>query len=407
MIKIVIFIYSTKYNNQMEYRGKLWKAVMLALGLTTTSQAEYREPSFQYAESSSYSSSAEPVYEAEQARSQRRRTERARKPDKQKLQKPASRRPQTQKATPPKPRSAKEQYGHDIDSELEAKIDSYIKELKRTGYLSSTDDTSFVVYDIDHNRKLASINEDQAMIAASTQKVYPMLAFEHQVNEGKLWQTPLDSWRLRRSIQASDNSATNAIMRRVAKSLGMQEDRGPQAVQAILDRYYPYFNETRFVEFIPDSGRNAGRTYRNKTSTHDLNIFWNQLWRQNLPRSQQMQQLLELKKRDRIYDDTCIPDGVRHFNKTGTVYGQVSDSGIIVMPGNNSAHHPYTVIAIVEDKTKTNPRNRKESFESWRDKRAEVIRRVSEGVYDALYKMHTGKNYVCRKHNGRHLRGRQ
>ena len=156
------------------------------------------------------------------------------------------------------------------------------------------------------------------------------------------------------------------------------------------------------MEYIP----RGGRTYKNTTSSHDLNIFYNQLWRNNLPYSSEMKRILSLPKTDWLFDRTCIPRGVSQYTKSGTVYGLVADSGILVTRDVQGRQHPYAITVIIEDKTKSYSKNRSRAG-TWTRRRAELIRDISEGVYDFLYRSHIGKPYMCRQHNGRHLGGSQ
>ncbi len=280
-----------------------------------------------------------------------------------------------------------------VNSPLEARMDAFIKEKRASGFLKQTDEISVTVYDITKNNKYASINEDKKRMAASTIKDFVMLAMFHQIKSQQINYTPRIKQLLENSIQHSSNIATNNLM----KFLG-----GPSRIQNILATYYPFFNETKVVEYIPPQGR----TYRNITSTHDLSIFYNQMWHNNLPYSAEMRRILNLPKKDRLFDGTCIPKGTRVLNKTGTVYGLVADSGILIMKGNKGDSHPYIVNVIIEDKTKPHARNRKGAG-SWTRRRSDFIRELSEGVYDYLYKAHTGMPYHCKQHNGVHFGGRQ
>jgi len=107
---------------------------------------------------------------------------------------------------------------------LESNIDAYIKSLRQSGYLSSAHRTSFVVYDILHNRKVASINEDEKLMAASTVKIFVMLAYFDQVKEGRMKHTDVNRALLRRMIQSSDNAATNILMNKL---------RGPRRIERL------------------------------------------------------------------------------------------------------------------------------------------------------------------------------
>ena len=281
-----------------------------------------------------------------------------------------------------------------VDSPLEAGIDRYIKSIRYRHTLASTDKTSFVVYDISKGKKVVSINEDQPMMAASLIKNFVMLVYFHEVRQGRLHHTNQNRLHLKNMIQRSYNSSTNHFIRLLG---------GPHRVNQLLRWNYPVFEHTRIVEYIPS----GGRTYRNMTSAHDMNRFYNQLWLGRLPHSPKMKHYLGLPNGDRLYDKTCIPQGVHVYNKTGTVYGMVGDSGILVITDPKGKQRAYILTAIIEDRTKTNLRNRSQSYGSWVSRRTEILRSVSEGVYEYIYERHYGGVYQCRQHRGRHLIARK
>ncbi len=278
-----------------------------------------------------------------------------------------------------------------LDSNLEANIDRYIKRLRFRGALASTDRTSFVVYDVTKQKKVVSINEDQTMMAASLIKNFIMLAYFHEVKHKRLEHTAENRRQLRQMIQRSANTSTNYFIRLLG---------GPRGVDRILRWNYPYFKQTRIVEYIP----NGGRTYRNMTSAHELNKFYNQLWLGNLPYSSKMKYYLGLPNGDRMHDKTCIPSNVRVYHKTGTVYGLVADSGILAIIDSQGKQRAYIFTGIIEDRTKTSNRNRSEAFWSWVGRRSDTLRRVSEAVYEYIYEVHYGGQFDCRRHAGQHLK---
>ena len=285
-----------------------------------------------------------------------------------------------------------------LDSVLEPRMNAFIKDLGRSRHLNPTDELSITVYDIDHGRKFVSINEDVRRMAASTIKDYVMLAVFHEVSLGNLKYTSKVKGLVESMISynrglAEGNHSANVLIDMLGST---------QRVNQILRGNYKFFNETRIVEHIPTNAR----TYRNTTSTHDLSIFYNQLWKGSLPYSSEMKRILSLPKHDRLFDGTCIPSGTRVLNKTGTVYGLVADSGILVMKEDKGKTHPYIITVIIEDKTKPHSRDRKEAGR-WIKYRSDLIRELSEGAYDFLYQLHTGKPYYCNKHQGRHLGGHQ
>ncbi|MBI2655994.1 serine hydrolase [Candidatus Woesearchaeota archaeon] len=299
-----------------------------------------------------------------------------------------------------------------IDSPLESRIDAYVKARRRSGYLSNTDQFSITVYDIEHDRKLVSINEDTRRMAASTIKNFVMLAVFDQIDEGRIsYNQRLRDRVMRRDLTVKDllesiisykydppggsrigNRHTNMLIDLFG---------GSARLNAIIQKY-GLFSETRIVEKIPPDGR----TYRNTTSTHDLNIFYNQMWHNELPQSVEMRRILGLHKKNgsRVFNGTCIPDDVLQYTKSGYVYGVNADSGILVMRDARGNPHPYAISVMIEDKTKPYSRRR---IPGWGRRRSELIRDISEGVYDFLYQTHMGRPYVCNQHKGMHLGGRQ
>ena len=265
-----------------------------------------------------------------------------------------------------------------IDSPLEQNIDGFVKQFRRKGPLASTDRTSFVVYDLSRRKKLVSINEDTPRMAASLIKNFVMLAYFHEVKYGRLKHTNTNRYHLRQMIKASSNRSTNHFIRLIG---------GPYKVNRILKANYSYLKQTKIIEYIPSNGR----TYRNLTSAHDLNRFYVQLWYKNLPHSDKMKYYLELPNGDYIYKQTRIPASAKVCNKTGTVYGLIGDSGIIVMRDPKGKFRPYVFTGLIEDKSKTSTRGRRISFGAWVGQRANILRRVSERAYDYIYKSYGGR----------------
>ena len=268
-------------------------------------------------------------------------------------------------------------YRSTIDSALEANFESYIKSLRRRKMLAFTDRTSFVVYDISKGRKLVSINEDRQMMAASLIKNFVMLAYFHEVRYGRQKHTSVNKGNLRAMIRYSSNPSTNYFIRLLG---------GPARVNRILRTNYPYFKQTKIVEYIP----RGGRTYRNMTSARDLSTFFLRLWGNKLPFSDKMKWYFKLKNGDYIFKRTYIPAAVEVYNKTGTVYGLVGDGGVLVLRDPRGRQRPYIFIGLIEDRTKTNLRNRWESFSDWKNLRANILRRLSEQAYKYIYENHYG-----------------
>ena len=268
-------------------------------------------------------------------------------------------------------------YGSTIDSPLEDNFDRYIKTRRRRKVLAGTDRTSFVVYDISKDKKLVSINEDRQMMAASLIKNFVMLAYFHEVKYGRQKHTSHNKGNLTAMIQWSSNSSTNYFIRLLG---------GPARVNKILRNNYPYFKQTRVVEYIPY----GGRTYKNMTSARDLSTFFLKLWQGKLPFSDKMKWYFKLKNGDYIFKQTYIPASVAVYNKTGTVYGLVGDGGVLVLQDPQGRARPYIFIGLMEDRTKTNRKNRWHSFYDWKNRRAYILRRLSEQAYKYIYEKHYG-----------------
>ena len=258
-----------------------------------------------------------------------------------------------------------------IDSPLETKVDELVKQFRPRGGLTYSDRTSFVVYDLSRDVKLVSINEETPRMAASLIKNFVMLVYFHEVKHGRLQHTKRNKYHLERMIRYSSNTSTNYFIRLVG---------GPRQMHRKLKANYPYFLQTKIVEYIPTNGR----TYRNLTSARDLNKFYVQMWKKTLPYSDKMKYYFELPNGDYIYKKTRIPASAKVYNKTGTVYGLIGDSGIIVLRDASAKLRPYVFTGLIEDKSKTNSRRRRISFGAWVGQRANVLRRVSERVYDYI-----------------------
>ena len=148
-----------------------------------------------------------------------------------------------------------------IDSPLEQNIDAFLKQLRSKKELTYSDQTSFVVYDLSRQKKLVSINEDRQTMAATLVSNFVMLVYFHEVKHGRLQHNNKNRYHLKQMIQANSNTSTNYFIRLIG---------GPYTVNRKLKANYPYFKQTKIIEYIPTNGR----TYRNTTSAHDLNRFF-------------------------------------------------------------------------------------------------------------------------------------
>ncbi len=254
---------------------------------------------------------------------------------------------------------------------LEAAVETHIKKLRKTGRIGRDERTGWSVYDFTSGKKLVTINEELPMQAASLIKPFVAAAFFHKVKKGKLHYGPKSRRHMRRMIQHSNNPSTNWVMRQVG---------GPKAVQRILKRHYGgIFRHTRIVEYIPG----GGRTYRNKASARDYSRFLYAVWNDRIPYAKEIKRLMALPGSDRIYTGAeSVPVGTRVINKTGSTARLCADMGILNVKGKDGKRYPYTLIGIIEKKTKAG------NYTSWIRSRSEVIRDVSDIIYEGIAEWH-------------------
>jgi len=257
------------------------------------------------------------------------------------------------------------------DTPLESKIDAYIKQLRRRGLIKTDELTSWSVYDLTDDIKLASINEDMLMDAASLVKPFIALSYFHEAALGRQHYTAAARRQMEDMIKNSDNDAANWFMRRMG---------GPAAVQRLLGRNYGgIFHNIRLVEYIPRSGR----TYRNKASVHDYSRFLYALWNETLPDSGELKRLMSLPKRNRLYTGAQkVPPGTEVYSKTGTTSRLCGDMGILVAQGQNGKRYPYIIIGVIQKTMSAR------SYFDWMHDRGDIIRRVSDMVYEEISSRH-------------------
>jgi beta-lactamase class A len=255
-------------------------------------------------------------------------------------------------------------------SKIEKNIVEYIENLRSKGAISNDESTGWMVYDLENDRSLLSINADNEFQAASMIKPFIALAFFHQVREGKLQYDKQSKSQMEAMIQRSNNSATNFIMRRAG---------GPAQCDAILKRYYSnIFKKTEIKEYIPVDGR----TYLNGAPPADYIRFLRALWNQELPYSKEMRRVMALPGRDRLYYGTTIPRGTLVYNKTGSTAHLCGDMGILVTKTQKGDIYPYAIVGIIERRSKSS------GYGQWMASRGQVIREVSSLVYEGLKRDH-------------------
>jgi beta-lactamase class A len=254
---------------------------------------------------------------------------------------------------------------------LEDSIRRYILKARGDGFLASDEATSWSVYDFTSGSRLVAIKEDVPRECASMMKPFVALAFFHRYMDGRLTYDSRSRSLLEQMIQRSSNWATNEMIDLVG---------GPAAVDRILRGSYPsVFRQTRILEKIPP----GGKTYMNQASANDYDRFLQAVWTSRLPHAGEIKRLMGLPNTSRLYHGVPnIPTGTLVYHKTGTTARLCGDFGILVPRDRQGRHYPYTLVAIIEKRSRTT------NLTTWIERRAHVIRRVSGLVYDKIRMRH-------------------
>ena len=239
--------------------------------------------------------------------------------------------------------------------------------MRGSGIVASDEHTSWLVYDLQEDRPLASINVEVPRQCASMIKPLVALAYFHRVAAEELSYGDDEKLKFERMIQKSSNSSTDWAIGEVG---------GPGAVDRLLEEHYSHlFPQTEVVEYIGSSGR----TYLNLASAGDLGRFLRALWRDELPMSKELKRLMNLPGRDRLFDGApAIPVGTAVYNKTGSTARLCGDMGILVAHKPDGSSWAYAIVGIIEKDSRTS------SYTSWIRNRSKVIRSVSNLVYVEL-----------------------
>lgn len=285
-------------------------------------------------------------------------------------QKKASEQPAEQLKITAKPKIEKTVPDDFRNGNFAQSIESHIASLKSKGLLDNEESMGWVVYDLEQDRNLISINGDMDFQAASMIKPFVALAYFHLVNENKLAYNSQARGKLESMIQRSSNSATNWAMKQVG---------GPAQCNAILKKHYGHIlKKTEVKEYIPADGR----TYLNSAPPSDYVRYLRALWNQELPYSKEIRRLMALPGRDRLYYGTPLPRGTLVYNKTGSTARLCGDMGILVPKTKKGDRYPYVVVGIIERKS------RAANYGQWMNSRGNVLRQISTLVYEEMKKEH-------------------
>ncbi len=173
--------------------------------------------------------------------------------------------------------------------------------------------------------------------------------------------------QINKMITVSHNESTNSLIRLTGEG---NVRRGLERINATIRKYG--FRDTYLVEAIPE----GGRTYRNRTSAHDMSQFFRRIYKRSLisPNySQKMIDVLLNNKVHRIETTVLVQAGVPVADKTGYVRGTNGDCGIVFLRNVNRQASDYVVSIIIE-----NPHKPKDG---WGRQKTEVIRHLSNLIY--------------------------
>lgn len=254
---------------------------------------------------------------------------------------------------------------------IEKEIENYIKALRRRGSVKPDERTAWLVYDISSGEKLVSINEDMPLDAASLIKPFIALAWLHEARDGRKRYGPSEQRRMEDMIRNSDNISADWFMRRLG---------GPAGLQRLLKTHYGrMLEDTRIVEYIPANGR----TFRNQASAHDYSRFLYAVWKDEVPGSAEIKRLMNMPNPDRLYTSVPgVPAGTEVYDKTGTTSRLCGDMGILVAQRADGKSFPYIIVGVIEKDRSTR------RYSSWMKSRGDIIRRVSEMVYNEITDLH-------------------
>lgn len=258
-------------------------------------------------------------------------------------------------------------------ADLETQIQHFITYLRTHGALPATEKTSFYVYDLQKGFVVADINIDEQRMAASLIKPLVMAAAYDTLSHRHVSARKRDILErdVRLSIQHSDNDATNRLIDFVG---------GPAAVQAYIAKT-GLFSETKVVEKIPDQGR----TYRNKTSAHDLNILLNQIYHGNIVSRRASRHMLDVlrgyttSRVGRILGELAGVDGLA--GKTGVVYGMNGEATIMFYRNKAGQQRPFIFTALFEDVTRPHSRHRDHGWDKSRSEMIRAVAKLAVGYY--------------------------
>ena len=266
--------------------------------------------------------------------------------------------------------------GAATEATLQSKVNDYVRGLRRIGRVAPDEQTSWSVYDFTTSAKLVSINEEVPRQAASMIKPFVAQAYfyRHRAAPSRYPYSAEVESLMTQMICHSNNWATNEL---IARTSTKPRPERPKDVERVLRQNAEgIFRQVEIVEYIP----RGGRSYRNKASARDYSRFLYAMWKERLPHSEEMKNLMGMPNRDRIRPDSDGAAAV--LDKTGSTAHLCGNMGIVVAQGSDGKEYPYTMIGIIEK------RARPAGYGPWIRARGNVIREVSDLVYAELRQVH-------------------
>lgn len=245
---------------------------------------------------------------------------------------------------------------------LDSQLENYLNGLYQEGILGQKDKVSLAVYDLKSNEALAVFEpkaEPARYMAASLIKLFVMLGAYDKMSQKGLCDTEAEK-KIEKMIVYSNNPVTNEL---IDYAGGLEE------VNKTIQEYG--FKDTILEEKIPKKGK----TYKNKTSTHDLTSFLVRVYHGKLVSPECSERMRGYLARN-IYNKIETPElrqrKVKVADKTGSVRGMEGDAGIVYLK-----EQPYVLTILIENKEVPTGIE----YWQWKAGTEAVIGGVSNGVY--------------------------
>lgn len=224
-------------------------------------------------------------------------------------------------------------------TELTTKLNEYIATQKGSITLS--------LYEFD-TKVSVEINADKSFVAASTAKVPILLTLYKKIEQGDITKSQMLTvtaadkatgtgyfislsngskksviQTAEAMIKASDNTATNMIIRRLGDG---NYTNGRKVIQSFAD----------------ELGATGTNMTTNDITARDLALYFQKLHRYETTTAELSEEMLTLLTQDEKMDDTFktrlvagVPEDVRVAHKIGSQTGSITDAGIIYLPRKN------------------------------------------------------------------------